>query len=559
MHEIIRRQPSPGCHTIIVDMDAKPKGTAVFVFPSAAGHVSPSLPLCTRLVIDGWKVDYVAVDQFKDAIEGTGATYHSRNEIGRAHGGYEDLQAILVKSAFEDYADAGARQWGLNFGSATTARLVPMFLAWLGARPVRPSVIVYCPVLCPAAHFAGLKLNIPTISLLTAAGPGYMDAAFDRHCGGHTAAQAAARGLMQTVSANAANAAAIARLRTLLDRPDLELNTVPGHPTCHEYYSEVNLVSTVRAMADGMWEENAQFYEERGVAFEYVGPLQPEGEEAASATVAAGLSAAQTANLFARVDQAINEGRRICYVSLGTVLTSTAASAEHGWLGTSGTALTGKAMCQAVYRAVFRELGGADSSDGGKPLLIISVGPEADAVSTAEVGEVPANAVCVPAVPQVQLLHKAAAGLALVLTHGGQNTFMEALAVGAPLVVCPGFGDQIANGARAKDMGVGVVVPRPLVKADKEGMQGQAGPSDALTGARAAEHDAAVPPEVNYEEAVAAGVREVFGAGHFAERAVAVAVGLKQAGGTKRAAELVAQVVQRAGGAGTSKTNEKQH
>jgi len=224
-------------------------------------------------------------------------------------------------------------------------------------------------------------------------------------------------------------------------------------------------------------------------------------------------------------------------VSLGTVITST-ASVEHGWLGTSGTVLAGKAMCQAVYRAVFGELGGSDSADSGKPLLILSVGPEADAVSTEDVGEIPANAICVPAVPQARLLHRAAAGLALVLTHGGQNTFMEALANGAPLVVCPGFGDQIANGARAKDMGVGVVVPRPVATAEKKAVQSQAEP----TGCRGSERYVAVPPETAYQEAVAAGVREVFQARHFAEKAAAVAAELTSAGGATRAAKLVLQV-----------------
>lgn len=33
--------------------------TAVFVFPSAAGHVNPSLPVCGALVRLGWDVQYV--------------------------------------------------------------------------------------------------------------------------------------------------------------------------------------------------------------------------------------------------------------------------------------------------------------------------------------------------------------------------------------------------------------------------------------------------------------------------------------------------------------------
>merc|ERR1719384_484820 len=70
----------------------------------------------------------------------------------------------------------------------------------------------------------------------------------------------------------------------------------------------------------------------------------------------------------------------------------------------------------------------------------------------------PANAICAPELPQVDLLK---AGVDLFLTHGGQNSFTEALATGTPLVVCPGFADQPANAQKAVDMGVGLKVDRP--------------------------------------------------------------------------------------------------
>ena len=48
------------------------------------------------------------------------------------------------------------------------------------------------------------------------------------------------------------------------------------------------------------------------------------------------------------------------------------------------------------------------------------------------------------------------------VTHGGQNSFMESMFVGTPLVVCPGFADQPANGAKAQAMKVGLCVDRPV-------------------------------------------------------------------------------------------------
>lgn len=54
--------------------------------------------------------------------------------------------------------------------------------------------------------------------------------------------------------------------------------------------------------------------------------------------------------------------------------------------------------------------------------------------------------------PNTELISKVEilkAKVDLFLTHGGQNSFMESLMAGTPVVVCPGFADQIANAMRA--------------------------------------------------------------------------------------------------------------
>merc|ERR1712176_1259591 len=79
----------------------------------------------------------------------------------------------------------------------------------------------------------------------------------------------------------------------------------------------------------------------------------------------------------------------------------------------------------------------------------------------------PSNACCVPSLPQVDLLK---AGVDLFLTHGGQNSFMEALSFGVPVVVCPGFGDQPVNAKKAVAMGVGLQVERPVPDDGEEAM-----------------------------------------------------------------------------------------
>merc|ERR1711933_703155 len=87
--------------------------------------------------------------------------------------------------------------------------------------------------------------------------------------------------------------------------------------------------------------------------------------------------------------------------------------------------------------------------------IILALGPQPNAL-----GEIapPPNAICAAAVPQLDLLK---AGVDIFLTHGGQNSFTEALANKTPVVVCPGFGDQPLNAQKAVNMGVGLKVDRP--------------------------------------------------------------------------------------------------
>ena len=44
---------------------------------------------------------------------------------------------------------------------------------------------------------------------------------------------------------------------------------------------------------------------------------------------------------------------------------------------------------------------------------------------------------------------------ALFVTNGGQNSLMESMSVGTPVLVCPGFGDQVSNAAKVEAQGWG--------------------------------------------------------------------------------------------------------
>ncbi len=104
-------------------------------------------------------------------------------------------------------------------------------------------------------------------------------------------------------------------------------------------------------------------------------------------------------------------------------------------------------------------------------------------------------------VPQRAVLRSSAA----VVTHGGLNTVLDALAAGVPLVVVPLAFEQGAIAARVERSGAGVVIPRRGLTA----------------------------------EAVAEALRKVLAEPSYRERAEALRDEIAAAGGVSRAADLV--------------------
>jgi UDP:flavonoid glycosyltransferase YjiC (YdhE family) len=127
---------------------------------------------------------------------------------------------------------------------------------------------------------------------------------------------------------------------------------------------------------------------------------------------------------------------------------------EKRYMGANGKeGLSGREICHGVWKGAFAALGADDASQG--PLVLVSVGPRADALESITV---PPNAIIAPVLPQVDILR---IGVNVFLTHGGQNSFMEAMSTGTPVVVCPHDTDQPVNAQKAVSLGVGLKVDRP--------------------------------------------------------------------------------------------------
>ncbi|MDY6898005.1 MAG: glycosyltransferase [Cyanobacteriota bacterium] len=134
--------------------------------------------------------------------------------------------------------------------------------------------------------------------------------------------------------------------------------------------------------------------------------------------------------------------------------------------------------------------------------LVITLGGSANPES---LPKLPGNPLVVSYAPQLELLQKAT----LVITHGGMNTVLESLTNGVPMVAIPVANDQPGISARIAWTGAGEVVP--LKKLSVEQLQ--------------------------------KAVKQVFTEDSYKKNALRLQEGIKQAGGVKKAVDIIEQAV----------------
>lgn len=91
--------------------------------------------------------------------------------------------------------------------------------------------------------------------------------------------------------------------------------------------------------------------------------------------------------------------------------------------------------------------------------VVLAVG---DKIDQAALGVIPANFIVRSAVPQLEILQRAA----LFITHGGMNSTSEGLLYGVPLIVVPQHGDQFLVAGQVAALGAGVMLPAAQATAD---------------------------------------------------------------------------------------------
>ncbi len=128
--------------------------------------------------------------------------------------------------------------------------------------------------------------------------------------------------------------------------------------------------------------------------------------------------------------------------------------------------------------------------------VVLSIGRR---VAPASLGDIPANSIVRPHVPQLKLLERTA----LFVTHGGMNSVHEGLHFGMPLVVVPQTLEQTLVAKQVERLGAGMILRKP----NAAGLR------------RAAEH--------------------VLGSASYRINAEAVSLGFREAGGTLAAADAI--------------------
>jgi UDP-N-acetylglucosamine:LPS N-acetylglucosamine transferase len=493
------------------------KQSFVFVFPMFSGHINPSLPIARSLGKLGHEVHYVCAEQMREAIEGTGAIFHSDVDVEpELFKGRSGNFMGLIGDFRKEYGieDEPIMKSFFKLRNIILELRMPGMIRFL--QETKPAAVVYDPISSLEAAWAAKFQGIVHISLNTIAGPGAWTLAL-----GNFAKQASStvEGMDQIMQDFQPNMEAHKRLQLHYGCEGDGGLAKPYGMMPEAAHAAFTLVTTSEDLYDPITPEMQKAIEADDVKFVAVGPLLDE----AGAKRAGGHKSnhdeqepkdASSTNeeILERVASARKSGRAVVLASMGTVITGDLEGV--GWEGRSigrdgqPRGLTGRQLCQGAWSGVFDAFG-ADNVEEG-PLIVLALGPQQDPL-----GEIapPPNAICVPVVPQVDVLK---AGVDLFLTHGGQNSFTESLASATPVVVCPGFGDQIVNAQKAVDIGVGLKVDRPDPDAGHE-------------------KEAAAA----YRADVTATLRAVFASPDFKASAKKCCANLQRAGDLPRAVQLV--------------------
>eukprot|EP00438_Fugacium_kawagutii_P021805 Skav216027 [mRNA] locus=scaffold417:129842:131179:+ [translate_table: standard] len=377
----------------------------------ATGHMNPTLPLATELVARGVQVSYFVDEKVRSVVEATGAKWYQLENPMIPN---EELIAKYMPGMPKE--ETGFPMALLPYAAST----LPKLIKDLQTLQPAPSIILYDPFL-PFARIAARQMGIPCVGTVTLTGPGVIEV------------PSIVREQWES------NPGVQKANQELKDNYNFD---VFEHGTFLEFYSpDQNIVCT----SDSLYvapQTPVQLERFPHFPFQCVGPLlNTKIQRLHNANVSS-----QSVQLPAAVDDALAAGKRLLYISPGTVAT------EHFWTEPFGPQAhqnglsdsTGKEFVQMLFRVAIEALGNDPDIQ-----VVLSTGPKEDAL---EGISLPENFIAQAVLPQLELLQKCHA----FITHGGANSMHEALSFGVPLAVVPIFGDQPANADVVASAGAGV-------------------------------------------------------------------------------------------------------
>ena len=372
--------------------------TYVFLNVPAYGHVNPTLAVAHELVQRGEKVIYYLTEDFRAAIEATGATFRS----------YQSQTGQLLSPTNFNFTTGARPPNAMPFMLLDEgARVLPQVLESI--RTDRPDYILY-DMMCLWAKIAARSLHIPAILLR----PSY--AANEQS---NLMTNMRNMGNMGGMSREANNTLGATVAGPAISSDAGSTPVVAGFPAM---FSQVNdklaelcrtynvTPFTAQEMFLGMEPLNIVFIPKE---------FQPGGETFDKRFVFVGPSIQPRPDTSNFPLDKLTEQTTL-YISLGTVFNNQADFYN---------------MCFAAFK--------------DEPWqVVLSTGTNVD---PAALDPIPANFLVSPQVPQLEVLQHAS----LFVTHCGMNSTMESLYYGVPMVSVPQMPEQMMTARRIQELDLG--------------------------------------------------------------------------------------------------------
>ncbi len=379
----------------------------MFANMPAYGHVNPTLPVAQELVARGEEVIYYLTEEFRGAVEATGATFRPYTS---------SMEQMRVPSSFS------AADMMRNSSNLMPLRMVDEATSVLSqiiddVRAEKPAFIVY-DAMCLFGKILARSLHVPAILLRPSYAANEHFSMRQMMAGGQASSPNSAFFAAPSESPGQGAPGGQEGMERVFAERFAQLNEQLA-ALCQRYdvapFSMLEMFAGAEPLTivfiPREFQPQGETFDER--QFVFVGPsLAP-----------------RFANTSFPLEKLANQ--TVLFISLGTVFNNQAEFFN---------------TCFAAFR---------DTSW----LVVLSRGKNVD---SAALDPIPANFLVEQYVPQLDILQLATA----FVSHGGMNSTMESLYYGVPIVAIPQMPEQAMTARRVEELGLGLMLDRSTLTAE---------------------------------------------------------------------------------------------